>query len=138
MYLKVQLDEGAFLPERAHATDAGADIRTPETFTLQPWGSHTVNTGIHIELPPNTKCDVRSKSGLNTNHDIITEGLIDEGFSGEIRVRLHNLSGKPYGFARGDKITQLVVTPVLYPEIVQVDSVQGGERGNAGYGSTGR
>lgn len=137
MQLKVQLDEGAFLPERAHATDAGADIRTPVAFTLQPWGSFTVNTGIHIELPPNTKCDVRSKSGLNTKHDIISEGLIDEGFSGEIRVRLHNLSGKPYGFERGDKITQLVVTPVLYPDIVQVDTVQGGERGNAGFGSTG-
>lgn len=138
MQLKVQLDKGAFLPERAHATDAGLDIRTPERFKLDPWGSHTVNTGVHIELPPNTKADIRSKSGLNTNHDIISEGLIDEGFSGEIRVRLHNVSGKPYGFERGDKITQLVVTPVYYPDVVQVEQVHGGERGVNGYGSTGR
>lgn len=138
MQLKVQLDHGAFLPERAHDTDAGADIRTPESFTLAPWGSYTVDTGVHIELPPNTKCDIRSKSGLNTNHDIISEGLIDEGFTGSIRVRLHNLSGKPYGFERGDKITQIVVTPVLYPDVVQVDAVTGGARGNNGYGSTGR
>lgn len=138
MQLKVQLDEGAFLPERAHPTDAGADIRTPIDFTLQPWGSYTVDTGVHIQLPEGTKCDVRSKSGLNTKHDIISEGLIDEGFSGEIKVRLHNLSGEPYGFRRGDKITQIVVTPVYYPEIVEVDEVLGGERGASGFGSTGR
>lgn len=134
----VQLDDGAFMPERAHDTDAGADIRTPESFVLPAGGSHTVNTGVHIQIPSNTKCDIRSKSGLNTNHDIISEGLIDEGFSGEIRVRLHNLSDEPYTFNRGDKITQIVVTPVYYPEFEEVEQVEGGERGENGYGSTGR
>ena len=134
----VQLDDGAFMPERAHGTDAGADIRTPESFVLPAGGSHTINTGVHIQLPPHTKCDIRSKSGLNTNHDIISEGLIDEGFSGEIRVRLHNLSDEPHYFERGDKITQLVVTHVYYPEFEEVEQVEGGERGDAGYGSTGR
>lgn len=138
MQLKVKLDAGAILPHRAHETDAGADLFTPEDFTLAPWGSHTVDTGVHIELPPNTKCDIRSKSGLNTKHDIISEGLVDEGYTGSIRVRLHNLSGKPYGFRRGDKITQIVVTPVYYPEIVEVDEIDGGERGSDGFGSTGR
>lgn len=136
--VKVQLDEGAFMPERAHGTDAGADIRTPVSFVLAARSSHTVNTGVHIQIPSNTKCDIRSKSGLNTNHDIISEGLIDEGFSGEIRVRLHNLSDEPYTFNRGDKITQLVVTPVYYPEFEEVEQVEGGERGENGYGSTGR
>lgn len=134
----VQLDDGAFMPERAHDTDAGADIRTPESFMLHGRGSHTVNTGVHIQLPPHTKCDIRSKSGMNTNHDIISEGLIDEGFSGAIRVRLHNLSDDDYYFNAGDKITQLVVTPVYYPEFEQVDEVQGGERGENGFGSSGR
>ena len=136
--VKVQLDEGAFMPERAHDTDAGADIRTPVSFVLAARSSHTVNTGVHIQIPSNTKCDIRSKSGLNTNHDIISEGLIDEGFSGEIRVRLHNLSDEPYTFSRGDKITQIVVTPVYYPEFEEVEQVEGGERGENGYGSTGR
>ena len=75
---------------------------------------------------------------FRSNHDIISEGLIDEGFSGEIRVRLHNLSDEPYTFSRGDKITQLVVTPVYYPEFEEVEQVEGGERGENGYGSTGR
>lgn len=136
--VKVKLDAGAFLPERAHPTDAGADIRTPVNVTLPPWGSATVDTGVHVELPHGTVCMIKSKSGLNTNHDIISEGVVDEGFSGGIRVRLHNLSDKPYGFMRGDKITQLVVMPVLYPEIVEADEVRGGERGDGGFGSTGR
>ena len=136
--VKVSLDSGAFMPERAHSTDAGADIRTPTDFTLPACGSVTVDTGVHVQLPSMTKCDIRSKSGLNIKCDIITEGLVDEGFSGSIKVRMHNLSDKEYHFERGDKITQIVVTPVYYPEFEQVAIVEGGERGDAGYGSTGR
>ena len=55
----VQLDDGAFMPERAHDTDAGADIRTPVSFVLAARSSHTVNTGVHIQIPSNTKCDIR-------------------------------------------------------------------------------
>lgn len=136
--VRVQLDDYGIMPERAHSTDAGADIRTPVAFVLPAKSSHSVRTGVHIELPPLTKCDIRSKSGLNVNHDIISEGLIDEGFSGEIVVRLHNLGDQPHAFERGDKITQIVVTPVYYPDFEQVEQVQGGERGENGYGSTGR
>ena len=138
MQMKVQLDHGAFMPERAHPTDAGADLRTPIDFTIMPFGGYTVDTGVHIQLPEGTKCDVRSKSGLNIKHDIITVGLVDEGFTGSIKVRLLNLSDRPYGFRRGDKITQIVVTDVHYPDFVEVDRVSGGERGTGGYGSTGR
>lgn len=134
----VELDPGAFMPERAHHTDAGADLRTPIAFDVPAKGSYTVDTGVHLQIPTNTKCDVRSKSGLNLNHDIITQGLIDEGFSGSIKVRLHNLGDEDYHFERGDKITQIVVTPVFFPKFHKVLSVQGGDRGDAGYGSTGR
>ena len=134
----VQLDEGAYMPERQHPTDAGADIRTPYAFVLPAKSARTVDTGVHVQLPPRTKCDVRSKSGLHINHDIITDGLVDEGFSGSIKVRLHNLGPVPYHFHKGDKIAQIVVTPVWYADFRQVDAVVGGERGDAGYGSTGR
>ena len=134
----VSLDSGAFMPERAHDTDAGADLRTPHEFVLPAMGSVTVDTGVHVQLPSMTKCDIRSKSGLNIKCDIITTGLVDEGYSGEIKVRLHNLSDKEYHFERGDKITQLVVTPVYYPEFEQVEMVEGGARGSDGFGSTGR
>lgn len=136
--VKVQLEDGAYMPERAHDTDAGADIRTPESFTVPARGSYTVDTGVHVQIPKGCKCDIRSKSGLNVNHDLITEGLVDEGFSGIIKVRVHNLSDEPYHFERGDKVTQIVITPVWYPPFERVESVEGGERGASGYGSTGK
>ena len=136
--IKVKLDEGAYLPERQHATDAGADIRCREGFTIPAHGFACIDTGVHIELPPETKGEVKSKSGLWTNHGIITTGLIDEGFTGEIRVRLANLSDEDYTFEAGDKVTQLCVSPVCYPGYEEADEIEGGERGDAGYGSTGR
>ena len=126
-----------FTPTRAHDTDAGADIRCVRGFTIPAHGSAIVNTGVHIELPPNTKCEVKSKSGLWLNHGIITTGLVDEGFSGTIKVRLANLSDDDFTFSAGDKVTQLCVSPVLYPTYELASSIQGGERGNSGYGSTG-
>ena len=64
-------------------------------------------------------------------------GLIDEGFTGEIKVVLHNSGPDAYMVNAGDKITQLVVIPVIRPEVEVVDSISGGERGDNGYGSTG-
>lgn len=138
MNIRTKIRDDAFLPERAHDTDAGADIRTPEGFWLRAHDSEIVATGVHIELPAGTVGMLKSKSGLNTRYGIVSEGVIDEGFSGEIIVKLYNLSDHDYMFQRGDKITQLVVMPVHYVTYEQVDEIQGGERGTDGYGSTGR
>lgn len=100
--------------------------------------SAIIRTGVHVELPRGTVGMLKSKSGLNIFHDIVGEGVIDEGFDGEVVVKLYNLGNNPYQFERGDKIIQLVVMQVLYPDIVQADEISGGERGDAGYGSTGR
>ena len=138
MILKVKLDtdKGALLPIRKHSTDAGADILTPRSFLLPAESSAIIRTGVHVELPPNTVGMLKSKSGLNIFHDIVGEGVIDEGFDGEIVVKLYNLGKTPYEFPRGSEIIQLVVMCVHYPEIVQADEIQGGERGSNGYGST--
>lgn len=96
--IKYALDPGAYPPERAHDTDAGADIRCREGFTLGAHGFATVDTGVHIQLTPETMCEVKSKSGLWTNHGIITTGLINEGFTGTIRVGLANLSDEDCAF----------------------------------------
>lgn len=151
--IKVRLDEGAFIPSRHYPTDAGADIRTPYDVIVPPSridvdghhvsiGTATINTGVHIELPPCSDAEiwpeVWSKSGLNVNHDIIATGLIDEGYDGAIVVKLYNLSPNPYEFKRGDKITQLVVHPVCYPRYHAAEEISAGERGSNGFGSTGR
>lgn len=137
MKINVKLSHNAFLPERFHDTDAGADIRTPETFRLAPHSSEIVFTGVHVELPPDTVGMIKSKSGLNMRNSIITEGVIDEGYGGEIVVKLYNLGDEAHVFNRGDKIAQLVVMPVCYPGYQEVDEIKSGDRGSNGFGSTG-
>ncbi len=145
--IRVQLDDGAKLPKRAHPTDAGADILTPRSFVLAGRGTAVIRTGVHVELPSSTVGIVASKSGLYVGKPdgdifvggcIMTTGVVDEGYAGEIVVRLTNLGRYPHAFKRGDKIAQLLVMPVLYPGFAQVDAISGGERGDSGFGSSGR
>lgn len=136
--MKVTLDKGAYMPERAHATDAGADLRAPHDVIVEARGSVVIDTGVHIELPPNTVGMLKSKSGLNVKHGITSEGVIDVGYTGSIRVKLYNHSEKPYEVKAGDKISQLVVIPILIPSFELVDELEATERGNGGFGSSGR
>ena len=136
--MKVKLDKGAYMPERAHTTDAGADLRTPHDVIVMPKGSVVIDTGVHIELPPNTVGMLKSKSGLNVKHGITSEGVIDVGYTGSIRVKLYNHSDKPCELKAGDKVSQLVVMPILTPSFELVDELEETERGDGGFGSTGR
>lgn len=136
--MKIKLDAGAYMPERAHRTDAGADLRTPHDAEVPRRGSVVIDTGVHIELPHNTVGMLKSKSGLNVKHGIISEGVIDVGYTGSIRVKLYNLSDEPYYLCAGDKISQLVVMPIITPKFELVDELEATERGNGGFGSTGR
>lgn len=136
--LRVRLDEGAYLPQRAHGTDGGLDLRTPVDAYVRAGGSTVIDTGVHIQLPPGTVGMLKSKSGLNVKDGIVSEGVIDEGYTGSITVKLYNHGTEVKQFSRGDKITQLVVLPVLYVKVEQAEEIQGGPRGDNGYGSTGR
>ena len=134
----VSLDPGAYIPTRAHATDAGLDLRSPKECVLRAHDSISIHTGVHVELPLETAGLIVSKSGLMTNHDITSTGLIDEGYSGEIVVKLFNHGDEDYHIREGDKISQLVVIPVDYVTVNIVPHlVNSGERGAAGFGSTG-
>lgn len=84
---------------------------------------------------------LKSKSGLNVNNGIVSEGVIDSGYTGSIVVKLYNHGGYDYKVKAGDKISQLVILPILTPELEPVDSVEEfgkSERGSDGFGSTGR
>lgn len=136
--LRVRLDEGAYLPQRAHGTDGGLDLRTPVDAYVRAGGSTVIDTGVHIQLPPGTVGMLKSKSGLNVKDGIVSEGVIDEGYTGTILVKMYNHGAEAKQFSRGDKITQLVVLPVLYVKVEQAQEIQGGDRGDGGFGSTGR
>ena len=108
--VNIMLDEGAYLPDRAHKLDAGFDIKTPKRVLLRAHDSEVIDTGVHVEIPEGYVGFIKSKSGLNTIKGIVSEGVIDSGFTGSIKVKLYNHSGTNYIFEAGEKITQIVFT----------------------------
>ena len=138
--VRIVLDDGAVIPTRAHKSDAGLDLYCPEGHgkVVKARSSEVFDTGIHIELPYGTVGMIKSKSGLNVKYGITSEGVIDAGYTGSVRVKLYNNSDNDYEVKEGDKISQLVILPVLTPELEIVDSLEDTDRGNGGFGSTGR
>lgn len=137
--MKIMLDKGAYMPTKAHKDDAGFDLRTPVGVIVPARGSAIVDTGVHIELPKKTTGFLKSKSGLNMKYGIVSEGVIDVGYTGSIRVKLYNHSDTEYIFLKGDKITQLVILPIITPKKLKVvGKFKERDRGNNGFGSTGR
>ena len=146
--MKIMLDKGAKMPTRAHPWDAGLDLFSPVDaivprsmviiFDDVLVGSVTIDTGVHMEIPEGYVGFIKSKSGLNVNHGLTAEGVIDAHYTGSIRVKIYNHKHTPYQFKAGDKIAQLVILPVLLPELELVDSLEDTDRGDAGLGSTGR
>lgn len=137
--MKVKYDNGAHKIERAHKTDAGIDLKSMENKLVPAKSSAIFDTGVHVELPEGTCGVLMSKSGLNVNYGITSTGLIDEGYTGSIKVKLYNNSNDDYWVNDGDKITQLVVMPVLYADVEEVDEINlDTDRGNNGFGSSGK
>ena len=151
--MRVVLDEGAKLPTRAHETDAGYDLFAREDFVIPPgktdWdfgsgyhevslGCATHDTGVHVEIPKGYVGFIKSKSGLNVKHGITAEGVIDSGYTGSIVVKLYNHTKDIYKVKKGDKITQLVILPIYTPDLELVTELDETERGDGGFGSTGK
>ena len=138
--MKIILDVGAYLPTYAHDSDAGMDLRTPVAFIVPAHGSYTVDTGVHIQIPVGQVGFIKAKSGLNVKGGLTATGVVDSGFSGSIRVKLYNHRDEDYMFSRGDKITQLVLLYIAKPEngFEVVDHFDETERGDNGFGSTGK
>lgn len=138
MKLKVKLDPGATKPTRAHDTDAGLDLYAMYRRIVPAHGSMCFDTGVHIEIPAGYVGMVKSKSGMNVKHGITSEGVIDAGYTGSIMVKLYNHSGCAVEIERGQKISQLVLLPIITPELEEVRELEATERGAGGFGSTGR
>lgn len=134
-----ELSVGAYAPTKAHEYDAGFDIRTPEDVIVPAHGSVVIDTGVRVLIPNGYVGMLKSKSGLNCNNGIVSEGVIDAGYTGTIVVKLYNHSPYDKEFNSGDKVTQLVILECPQFELVEGD-VQKLEtsRGENGFGSTGR
>ncbi len=136
--MKITLDPGAVMPTRAHPTDAGLDLYSRQDITIPAGGSAVFDTGVHVSLPDGTVGMLKSKSGLNVKQGILCEGVIDAGYTGPIVAKLYNHGIEAVHVEVGMKIVQLVILPVLAPELEQVDSLEDTERGAGGFGSTGK
>lgn len=137
--MNIKLETWAKMPTRAYDTDAGLDLRTPIDITVPAGGAKEIDTGVHIEIYHGLVGMLKSKSGLNVKKNITCEGVIDAGYTGSIVAKLYNHGEKDVHFRAGDKITQLVILPVYIPhELKVVDDFESTERGDGGFGSTGR
>lgn len=141
--MKIMLDEGAKMPTRAHPWDAGLDLYAPDNglaYHIVPrGGSITIDTLVHAQIPEGCTGFIKAKSGLNVKHGLTCTGVIDAHYTGSIAVKLYNHhDSKSYDVMPGDKIAQLVILPCLLPDLELVDSLEETDRGDGGFGSTGR
>lgn len=134
----VALDVNAFMPEYAHDDDAGMDLRSPIDIVVPPLDSVIIDTGVHMAIPKGYAGFIKSKSGLNVKHNLTSEGVIDCGYTGSIVVKLYNHGVHSYNIKRGDKISQLVILPYIHENLIPTINLEETERGDNGFGSTGR
>ena len=137
-YMKIKLDKGAIAPTRAHPWDAGLDLYATEDEIIPVNNRRTFDTGVHVQIPEGYVGLIKSKSGLMVKHGLITDGTIDAHYTGPIKVCLFNHGLVEYPVKAGDKIAQLVIVPCVLPRLELVDSLEETDRGDNGFGSTGR
>ena len=135
--MKVVVDYDCCVPCRAHAQDAGLDLFAKEGGWILPFGRKTFETGCHVSIPQNHVGLLTSKSGMMSKQGITSRGTIDCGYTGSIKAVLFNHSWKFVRIRPHQKITQLVILPIITPEVELVDSLDETERGEGGFGSTG-
>lgn len=130
----------AQLPRYAHASDAGMDVQSAESLVIPAKARALVPTGLVANIPLGYEIQVRPRSGLAFKKGVTVlnaPGTIDAGYRGEIGVLLVNLGDEDFEIKAGDRIAQLVVAPVLQPDIVEASDIDETDRGVAGFGSTG-
>ena len=132
------------VPLPAYATEhaAGADLRAAidDPVTLQPGDIKAIPTNIAIELPEHLEAQVRPRSGLALKHGITlpnTPGTIDADYRGEIKVIMANIGREPFVVTRGDRIAQLVVSPVVHARWLEAETLSETARGDGGFGHSG-
>ena len=132
--------EGLPLPSYASEHAAGLDVVAAESLTLRPGERRAVATGFAIAIPHGYEVQVRPRSGLALKHGLSvlnTPGTIDSDYRGEVKVILANLGRAAFEVVRGERIAQLVPSPVLQACFLEADELDETPRGEGGFGSTG-
>lgn len=140
----IKFKEDLIMPVRAHYNDAGIDCFAQEDFTLNPldtaynltqYNRQLVSLGFGLEVPDGYMAVIKPRSSMNIKGIITQIGTIDSGYRGEIKAYFINTTNNRYEFKKGDKICQIVIEPVVLTDFVED---LGDERGEGGFGSTGK
>ena len=136
---------GLKLPFYATPDSAGVDLRAAlpeeEPLTLAPGRIALVPTGIAVAIPSGYEGQVRPRSGLATKHGISlvnAPGTVDADYRGELKCSVINLGAEPYTIRRGERISQMIIAPVIQAELTEVEKLPETVRGTGGFGSTGK
>lgn len=139
MYIKCIVENNGIKPTKAHESDAGFDLYSCEDTVISPRSNYTFDTNVRLLIPDGLVGFLKSKSGLNVNKCIVSEGVIDAGYTGTIRVKLYNHSDNSVVIKEGDKISQIVFLPTPTITLRAVSSFDTStDRGDKGFGSSGR
>lgn len=139
MKIKIKkLKEGAKLPNYAHPGDVGMDLYSMEIVTIPPMGHYRFFHGFALEFPEGNAGIVMDKSSISKAGLIHMGGVFDAGYRGEYNTHLVNLGSEPYTVEEGDKVSQLVIVPVVIAEIEETDTLNESSRGMGAFGSTGK
>lgn len=127
------------LPKYAHEGDAALDLYSPESFVLQPGERRHVPMGFSFCLPPGYVALIWDRSGLASKNGLTNlGGVIEHTYRGEYAVIILNTSNQPYEVKAGDRIAQLLIQPIMEAELQEVNELPASERGEGGFGSSGR
>ncbi len=140
-YVNFELGEGAKAPFKKHIGDAGWDLYTSEEVTIPARSTVDVHTNIKIDMPPYLFARITGRSSTLRNYNLlVNEAIIDNGYTGEMFVCVHNLSNKPFTVEKGMRLAQVIFHPIEDVRWSQVDEIKPapGKRGNDGFGSTGK
>lgn len=137
--LKVKRIKKVTLPTYHYEGDAGLDLYTAETVTLNPGEKVGISTGVQLAIPRGYVGLIWDKSGLSMKRGLKTlGGVVDSGYRGEVIVGLINLSEEPHTFEKGDKIAQMIIQKKEFVTIEEVDDLDATDRGDKGFGSSGK
>lgn len=139
MKLKVKkLYENSLIPSRAHHNDAGADLYAYNDHVVLPGKRVTIPTGVALEIEEGNVGLIWDKSSIGAKGLKTLGGVLDAGYRGEVFVTVQNLGDETYTFSHGQKVAQLIIQKVEFPEIIEVSELSDSLRGEGGFGSTGK
>lgn len=130
----------AVVPVYARESDAGFDFVTVDSTVISPFSTIILNTGLRMAIPEGYELQVRPRSGVSVKTPLIIKnspGTIDAGYRGDIGIIVHNLSSDSYYVAKGTRIAQGVIAPVMRAKFVEVERLEDTDRGEGGFGHTG-